>query len=106
MSNKILLAVALVALSVSKLEKELTASTYPADTLNEALELEKAKPEPRSTAIAAIEAALAPAGLKVPAGKAMLTLAGIKEGGEVVTAAMVTGGDDQLALLKEKGLLV
>ena len=42
----------------------------------------------------------------VPKGKSILTLAGIKVGGDEITAKMVTGGADKLALLKEKGLLV
>lgn len=44
--------------------------------------------------------------LRVPKGKAMTTLAGMKSDGDVITAAMVVGGDATLAALKKKGLLV
>jgi hypothetical protein len=46
-----------------------------------------------------------PKQLRVPKGKAMTTLAGIKSEGEIITAAMVTGGDEKLQLLLKKGLL-
>ena len=110
MSNKLVIT-ALVALSVTKLTAHLAETQYELSELAEAITLEKAKTEPRSTAIAALEEAMAPKeeeaeSFTVPKGKSILTLAGIKVGGDEITAKMVTGGADKLALLKEKGLLV
>lgn len=42
----------------------------------------------------------------VAKGKAITTSAGIKVGGDEITARMVTGGADKLKLLKSKGHLV
>ncbi len=52
--SKLLIASALVALSVADLEAELK-NVYPAETLEEALGLEKAKSDSRKTAIEALE---------------------------------------------------
>ncbi len=116
MKTKLTIAV-LVALSVTKLEAELVSTAYSAEELAEALALEQGKENTRSTAVEAIQEALALAeqpepqpepkakGLRVPKGKAMTTLSGIKGEGEVITADMVSGGEAQLALLKKKGLL-
>ncbi len=54
-----LTAAALIALSVTALETELSAADYPVDVLSEAIALEQAKAEPRKTAIEALSAAKA-----------------------------------------------
>lgn len=107
----------LMALSVNKLEDELSAKAYPEDVLLDALEFERAKDDPRKTAIEALESALedrpeaepepkVSGGYKVPKGKAMTTRAGMKSEGEKITPDMVIGGTETLVLLKQKGLLV
>tara|TARA_R100000541_G_scaffold18689_2_gene28552 strand:+ start:4962 stop:5300 length:339 start_codon:yes stop_codon:yes gene_type:complete len=110
---------ALVALSVSNLESELAANDYTVEELTEALELERAKDEPRKTAIEALEIDLEAAsgegdkepepehtGYKVAKGKSITTSVGIKSEGDKVTADMVTGGDAKLQLLESKGFIV
>jgi len=108
----------LVALSVAKLEAELSTGEYTADELTAAIELENAKDEPRKTAVEAMESRLLPAQAPAPApapapeaghrvakGKAVTTKAGIKSEGDLITAAMLAGGEDALTHLIKKGYI-
>lgn len=109
--SKLLVAAALAALSVSKLEAELE-NGYPAETLEEALGLEKAKEEPRKTAIEALENAKpqTPAEEEVASpviakGKSITSLKGILEEGTPVSPDMFPGGQETFDDLKEKGFI-
>lgn len=103
---------ALIALSVTALEENLAAEAYTAEELAEAITAEKAG-ENRKTALAALEDAKAEAEAEAEAGnvprvakgKAIITLAGIKADGDVITAKMLAGGDETLKALTEKGYI-
>lgn len=110
--SEALTAAALVALSVSALEAALAEGNIAADVIDEALELEKAKSEPRKTAVEALEAAQVdaldlqepkePAGFYVENGKSLTSKVGIKDAGQTVTADMFVGGEETLKRLVKK----
>jgi cell envelope opacity-associated protein A len=111
--STILTAVALVALSVSKLEEELKKA-YTPEVLTEAIKLEEEKEEPRKTALEALEAALEEATPKptvekkeytVCEGKTLTSRKGIVTAGDVVTEKHFAGGSKTIENLKAKGFL-
>lgn len=109
MSEKLTVA-ALVALSVSKLEAELAANTYTPEELVEALELERAKADARSTAVTALEAALEAKpevkGPRVADGKSVTSKRGILAGGKRISPADLAGGESSFNHLVKKGYIV
>ncbi|MBE9491117.1 MAG: hypothetical protein IMY67_12535 [Bacteroidetes bacterium] len=112
--NTLLTAIVLVALSVKDLKTELEVG-YPIETLNEALVLENAKEDSRSTAIEAIQDEItkledeAKETIKVNViadGKSITSLKGIVVGGNEVTASHFAGGKKVFDSLKAKKVIV
>jgi len=132
--SKLLIASALVALSVADLEAELK-NVYPAETLEEALGLEKAKSDSRKTAIEALEDSIkdiaeaaakaeadaaakaeadaaakaeADAAAKGPViakGKSITSLKGILSEGDAVSPEHFAGGQETYDHLKKRGFI-
>ena len=116
--SKLLIASALVALSVADLEAELK-NVYPAETLEEALGLEKAKSDSRKTAIEALEDSIkdiadaaakaeadtAAKGPVIAKGKSLTSLKGILGEGTPVTPEHFPGGQETFDNLKKSGFI-
>lgn len=113
--SKLLLASALVALSVADLEAELK-NAYPLETINEALGMEAGKTDSRKTAIEALTDAAEEAAAKAEAeaaknqtviapGKSLTSLKGILGEGTPVTPAHFPGGRETFDNLKKCGFI-
>jgi Asp-tRNA(Asn)/Glu-tRNA(Gln) amidotransferase A subunit family amidase len=103
--------IALIALSVSKLELALKEDEYTVEEILEAMAAEK-EGQNRSTALEALEDALPePEPEPEPAytlaqGKAITTKRGILSSGQPITAKDLSGGQDVLDKFVTKGLVV